>query len=628
MCLCLFTGDSLSVEGNSHPVFIGPTIESLSVYSGPIGTTVTIRGTGFTAKENKIVFGSLGTENNPNYSLPSFDSTITFVVPASNYVSCWDSYYSCKIPAIQTAPGGYQVSVINSNGQSNSVNFTVTGSSSATPSIRVISPNGGEVWKIGQTYPVTWTTNNAPTDSWVRLSYSIPSGVGNIPYTSNCFGGQIPASQGSYSWTISSSVFGCSDAGYIFSSNTSFSTKVKIELYTGAPMCEGLTTQDSPCLTGTRTLIAIDESDTNFTINSNTTSCPTGYVFSGSICIPTNSSITVTSPNSGFESIEQGGKVEIRWTSTVSIGAMVDVYVSDGVRKGNVLRTSNTGNVIYTLGDNLIPGSNYKAYVSLVSENPAIDSSDRPFTIKARSSIYPPGCTSYFGYSTTTGQPCGNSGNISKPVITFISQTSGPVGTNLVIRGNNFSSNTNKVMFGDYAFNLPASFYNSGNNEGSISFAVPRMLPNVACIQAPCYSSYIISIENSNGKSNETRFTITDGPVVDQGCLNGELYSTTTGQKCPIRDIDIKECNATKFTRALRYGSRNSQVDALQTILVDKGYLDESYATGLFSNRTRNAVKLLQSANGLKPDGSVGPLTRALLNNLWKTQCLADNNIN
>lgn len=138
----------------------------------------------------------------------------------------------------------------------------------SSPSITVISPNGGELWKIGQTYAVNWSTCNAPANSWVRLSYSIPSGTGNIHYTQDCFGGgQIPASQGNYSWKISSSVFGCSDGGYIFPPNTSFQTKVKAELYTGTQMCDGYPPQNAPCLTGTRTLEAQDESDNNFTIS-------------------------------------------------------------------------------------------------------------------------------------------------------------------------------------------------------------------------------------------------------------------------------------------------------------------------------------------------------------------------
>lgn len=440
MCLCLFTGDNLSVEANSHPVFIGPTIKSLSAYSGPLGTSVTITGLGFSTTGNQIKFGDTGSEYNPEYNLPSTDENrkITFTVPSYKYYKCMNDIPKCAVKMDVLPQGTYPITVVNEYGTSTSVNFTVTTSGSNTPSIRVISPNSGfESIEQGSKVEIQWTSN-IPSNEMVIVYVSDGINRGN---------NNLVLNTGNFIYTIDERL----------PPNSNYKAYVYLASDT----------------------VIVDSSDKSFTIKARS-SCPTGYVFNGSICIPTNSSITVTSPNSGFESIEQGGKVEIRWTSTVSIGAMVDVYVSDGVRKGNVLRTSNTGNVIYTLDERLTPNSDYRAYVSLVSENPAIDSSDKPFTIKARSSIYPPGCTSYFGYS------------------------------------------------------------------------------------------------------------------------------------------------ATKFTRALRYGSRNSQVDALQTILVDKGYLDERYATGLFSNRTRNAVKLLQSANGLTPDGSVGPFTRALLNNLWKTQCIAD----
>ncbi len=635
MCLCLFIGDSLSVEGAPPPFFMGPIINSLSVYSGPLGTSVTITGLGFSTTGNQIKFGETGSEYNPEYNLPSTDENrkITFTVPSYIYYKCMNDIPKCTVRMDVIPQGTYPITVVNEYGTSTNVNFTVTGSGSNTPSIRVISPNSGfESIEQGSKVEIQWTSN-IPSNEMVIVYVSDGINRGN---------NNLVLNTGNFIYTIDERL----------PPNSNYKAYVYLASDT----------------------VIVDSSDKSFTIKARS-SCPTGYTLNGSSCIPTNYSVTVLSPNSGFESIEQGGKVEIRWTSNIPSSEMVTVYVGSDPfvpsNKGRVMTVLNTGNVIYPL-DSLPPGSNYKANVFLSYPGIISDSSDKSFTIKAKSNTYPPGCTSYFGYSTTTGQFCGNSGNIPKPVITFVSQTSGPVGTNLVIKGTNFSSNTNKIMFGDYAFNLPAYFYNSVNSEGSISFAVPKMLPNVACIQAPCYSSYIISIENSNGKSNETRFTITDGPVVDQGCSKGEVYSTTTGQKCPTHnptyppgctsnngystttgkscgtvivdqgcskgevystttgqkcptpDTEIQECSATKFTRALRYGSRNNQVDALQTILIDKGYLDESYATGLFSSRTRTALKLLQSTNGLNPDGSVGPFTRALLNNLWKTQCIAD----
>lgn len=268
-----------------------------------------------------------------------------------------------------------------------------------------------------------------------------------------------------------------------------------------------------------------------------------GWTTPVSLSISTGS-LTVISPNNGFESIESGQKVEIRWDSSVTINALVDVYVSDGVRKGEVVRTNNTGSLIYTLSSNLIPGSNYKAYVSLVSETPVSDSSDNPFTIKAtaETSLLPAGCTSKRGYSVTTGVICDNSIN-------------------------------------------------------------------------PTSTTY------------------------PSGCTSTSGYSTTTGQSCrgtptsaaiptpstQQSDDDTPfDCKAPFFTKTLRVGQRNEQVEALQAVLVDGGYLVESSATGYFNTKTKIALRAFQKANGVLVTGYTGSTVRVKLNAIWTNQCLAN----
>lgn len=120
---------SLSVNvGNQYTN--QPTIQYLQPNYGTVGSTVTIIGSGFTPTGNRIKFGNLGNENNPSYSLNSYNGTaITFTVPYSNYVACLNSVPSCMIAQQSTQPGTYPVAVINSNGTSNQIMFTVTSSS-------------------------------------------------------------------------------------------------------------------------------------------------------------------------------------------------------------------------------------------------------------------------------------------------------------------------------------------------------------------------------------------------------------------------------------------------------------------------------------------------------------------
>ena len=92
-----------------------------------MGTTVTLVGIGFTQTGNRLKFGNQNSENNPQYSLNSSDGkTLVFTVPQSNYMACWYTNPMCMAPAFLTQPGPYSVSVINANGVSNEVTFTVT----------------------------------------------------------------------------------------------------------------------------------------------------------------------------------------------------------------------------------------------------------------------------------------------------------------------------------------------------------------------------------------------------------------------------------------------------------------------------------------------------------------------
>lgn len=68
------------------------------------------------------------------------------------------------------------------------------------------------------------------------------------------------------------------------------------------------------------------------------------------------------------------------------------------------------------------------------------------------------------------------------------------------------------------------------------------------------------------------------------------------------------------LNKDLRQGMKNADVVQLQTILADKGYLNRALANGLFGTATVQAVKKYQIANKIPSTGTVGPLTRALMN--------------
>ncbi len=69
------------------------------------------------------------------------------------------------------------------------------------------------------------------------------------------------------------------------------------------------------------------------------------------------------------------------------------------------------------------------------------------------------------------------------------------------------------------------------------------------------------------------------------------------------------------FTRSLTIGSSGSDVTALQTWLIAKGYSIPAGATGYFGAQTKAAVAAYQAANGITPAaGYFGPITIAKVN--------------
>jgi hypothetical protein len=111
-----------------------PQISSITPQGGVIGTTVTITGSGFTAGDNRIIFGQYQAA-----SVASNGTSLTFTVPAYMGANCAANQY-CPMYAAQTQPGIYNVHIENANGSSNSVQFTVQSGTSGGVQIYSVNP--------------------------------------------------------------------------------------------------------------------------------------------------------------------------------------------------------------------------------------------------------------------------------------------------------------------------------------------------------------------------------------------------------------------------------------------------------------------------------------------------------
>lgn len=112
------TSLTVNVVGTRQEITI-PTISSLSPASGMVGTSVTITGRGFTSTNNSVKFGG-GYINGLN----SNGTKIIFTIP-EGMSPCPPGAEVCIMSYMQVTPGSYPVSVINSNGTSNNLNFEV-----------------------------------------------------------------------------------------------------------------------------------------------------------------------------------------------------------------------------------------------------------------------------------------------------------------------------------------------------------------------------------------------------------------------------------------------------------------------------------------------------------------------
>jgi len=108
-----------------------PHLSSLAPSSGPVGTMVTLTGTGFTPSANTLHIGSKSLSPLPDEGVvPNLSSsdgkTLIFSFPSSLAPACTFQIPACKVPERQVIPGSYLLSVSNANGSSNQIEFRVT----------------------------------------------------------------------------------------------------------------------------------------------------------------------------------------------------------------------------------------------------------------------------------------------------------------------------------------------------------------------------------------------------------------------------------------------------------------------------------------------------------------------
>ncbi len=257
--------------------------------------------------KNDIYYLTLSLQVSANITSISWTPSAT--VPAGNI-------YKVKVSAV----------TVSSSSDFSDNNFAIT-----SGSITVTSPNGGEVWQIGTTHPITWNTNlcgNVRIELW-------KGGVYNSLITPGATAG------GPYLWTILSPTTAAGQGD-------DYKVKV-ISLANSAG-----------------TAIKYDFSDNNFTI-ANGNYAP----------------ITVISPNGG-EVLSVGTTSIIRWTDYIPQNVTIELW-KGGVFHSIINQSApSNGSCYWAIPVNLPLGSDYKVKIWAPGSSAGsmvFDFSDNNFTI-------------------------------------------------------------------------------------------------------------------------------------------------------------------------------------------------------------------------------------------------------
>ena len=209
------------------------------------------------------------------------------------------------------------------------VNATVRTASdiiTPTPSITVISPDGGENWARGTTQTIRWNYSGTP-GSFVNITL-LKDGVFNRTIKSSTLIGS--SGSGSYSWLINPT--------------------------------QALGTDYKIMVTSTTNPAFNDTSNNNFNIPA--------------------ASLTIVSPD-GEESLIRGTTQTIKWNSSGSPGAYVKIeLMKSGVFNRTIIAsTPNDGTHPWLIPATQAPGTDYKVKITSTTNASYNDTSDNSFTI-------------------------------------------------------------------------------------------------------------------------------------------------------------------------------------------------------------------------------------------------------
>jgi Ca2+-binding EF-hand superfamily protein len=502
------------------------------------------------------------------------NNELSFSLPVALKTICIGSGGICPANDLQVTPGVYSVSVMNpTTGEiSNKVNLIV--GSSSNPSITVTSPNGGEVWKVGENRQISWTS------SGVDNVYIIVKNADNGK-TCNLTPNGVLAAKGFYDYFPITATAQCTE-----------------DILVGSKMRVYVRTTNSTSIPG-------DESDNYFTITS-ATQTPQQKAFSA---LDTNSDGTITGDEAvkGFQAF---GTTWNKSTGNAGFNATFDFDNSGTISNGDFSYLSALVNTL---------SANAQSEVSMFR---ALDSNSDLVLTNSEAQANYNAFQSAFGKST--GQTgfvskfdVDNSGTINSGDYSYLSAVVNALGLSISSTQPSITVTKNMAV-GDQSV-LP--------NTANIKIG-SYLIQNTSSYQSVKLSSFNIATAATNlNNITALRTSDTTGtgavPVIPTGSDNFQVYDTLQPGQAMTLDIfanlssaqsgTIKtnltvsgSINNVQFTQSSVAGQIMTIISTQPSITVTSPNGGETWEAGTLHTVTWN------STNPLLP-GSNYPMWRALL---------------
>ena len=375
---------------------------------------------------------------------------------------------------------------VDNASDSNDNYFKIYDTSSAQPSITVTSPNGGEIWRVGETKTITWKTSNvsSPNDK-ITLYIALSSDL-----SMHCNIGQGLPNTGSYNFIVNDPSTYCANAANnsLYRPGSQFKLLACVKSSSSADLCD----------------VVRDYSDNTFTIKE---AASTG-------------SITITSPKPS-QTFSQGATIGIAWVFPTPTQPMdVSIIDASGQSVGNFFQKVSPSNaygqsIVFLTSSSSVdktyiaPGQ-YKARVCIYGTNDCAVS-DTYFTVVANTG---PIVNLSVNDNKSVGyqNPTVNLGKVSQATITWNSAGADHCNTygqtKLKLTDGTTWDKSNLPTSGYAIFNTPGQVDGLGNDMYSASIGVqcwnkdssvsdskgivvlwstpPENCPVVNCVWDPC----------------------------------------------------------------------------------------------------------------------------------------------